>query len=210
MLSLKQAHIFISCLIVVESFFNLIILFFKTSPWKKRKKKSISEDSVINQREIVAMGSANGNINLCDISTSSIDQIKGGHTSTITAITWSNKAGLFTAGDDKYIIEWNLKDKTVKHKWKSGKGKVTALTILPEGKSILSGEKTIKWWDLETKKIIGTFTGHLSQITSLRCAKVNEEMDYLFSSASGNDYLSVWSLNEVKKKKLSIKITTIK
>ena len=116
----------------------------------------------------------------------------------MTAITWSAEAGLFTAAEDKHIVEWNFKQKSVKCKWKSGKGKVTALTVLPGGKSLLSGERTIKWWDLETKQVIGTFTGHANQVNALSCAKVTNETSYLFSSASGDDYLSVWSLNEVR------------
>ncbi|XP_014203464.1 WD repeat-containing protein 43 [Copidosoma floridanum] len=171
------------------------------SPWKKRRKKSVSEDA--EHKEIIAMGSANGSISLYDISTSSIsDKLTNGHSSTVTALTWSHNAGFFTAAEDKHIIEWNLQDKSVKCKWKSGKS--TALTVLPEGKSLLSGDKKIKWWDLETKQILGTFTGHANQVTALRCAKVGQETSYLFSSASGDDYLSVWSLNEVKKDKMPV------
>lgn len=149
------------------------------------------------------MGSTNGTITLYDISTSSVtDHLQDGHSSTITALTWSSNAGLFTAAEDKQIVEWNLQEKSVKCKWKSGKGKVTSLAVLHEGKSLLSGERTIKWWDLETKQIIGTFTGHANQVNALRCARVTSETSYLFSSASGDNYLSVWSLNEVSHRKL--------
>ncbi|XP_001604509.1 WD repeat-containing protein 43 [Nasonia vitripennis] len=178
------------------------------TPWKKRRKKSVSEDT--EQKEIIVMGSTNGTITLYDVSTSSVnDQLQNGHSSTITAITWSPHAGLFTAAEDKQIVEWDLQEKTVKCKWKSGKGKVTSLAVLPEGKSLLSGEKTIKWWDLETKQVIGTFTGHANQVNALRCAKVTSDTSYLFSSGSGDDYISVWSLNEAKKDKAPVATLTL-
>ncbi|XP_058801597.1 WD repeat-containing protein 43 [Phymastichus coffea] len=173
------------------------------SPWKKRRKKSINEDK--EDKEIIAMGSTNGNVTLYDISTSSInDQLENGHNSSITALTWCPHTGLFTAAEDKQIVQWNLQEKSVKCKWKSGKGKVTSLVVLPKGKSLLSGERIIKWWDLETKQVIGTFTGHANQVNTLCCAKVTNETSYLFSSGSGDDYLSVWSLNEVKKDKVPV------
>ncbi|XP_011493851.1 PREDICTED: WD repeat-containing protein 43, partial [Ceratosolen solmsi marchali] len=179
-----------------------------TSPWKKRRKKSITEN--IEQKEFIAMGSTNGTITLYDISTSSIsDQLQNGHSSTITALTWSSNSTLFTVAEDKQIVEWNLYEKSVKCKWKSGKGKVTSLAVLPEGNSLLSGERMIKWWDLETKQIIGTFTGHANQLNALHCVKISNETSYLFSSGSGDDYLSVWSLNEAKKDKVSVATLTL-
>jgi U3 small nucleolar RNA-associated protein 5 len=145
------------------------------------------------------MGSTNGTITLYDISTSSISaELQNGHSLTISALTWSANSTLFTAAEDKHIVEWDLHEKSVKCKWKSGKGKVTALAILPEGNSLLSGERMIKWWDLETKQVIGTFTGHANQLNALNCIKISNETSYLFSSGSGDDYLSVWSLNEVR------------
>ncbi|KAJ8680421.1 hypothetical protein QAD02_016208 [Eretmocerus hayati] len=179
-----------------------------TSPWKKRRKKSMSEDAEC--KEIIAMGSTNGTITLYDISTSTIsDQLLNGHSSSVTAVTWSPVAGLFTAAEDKHIVEWDLQEKAVKCKWKSGKGKVTSLAVLPEGKSLLSGERTIKWWDLETKQVIGTFTGHANQVNALCCAKINSETNYLISSANGDDFLSVWSLNEAQKDMVPVATLTL-
>lgn len=146
------------------------------------------------------MGSTNGSITLYDIASSSVsDQLQDGHKSTVTALTWSPNAGFYSAAEDKHIVEWNLQDRSVKCRWKAGKGKITSLVVLPEGKSLLSGDRIIKWWDLATKQVIGTFTGHANQVVSLKCAKINDDTSYLFSSASGDSYLSVWSLNEVRR-----------
>lgn len=147
------------------------------------------------------MGSANGTVTLYDISTSSIsDELQNGHISIITALTWSSNAGLFTAAEDKQIVGWDLQEKSVKCKWKYGNGKVTSLALLPDGKSILSGEKKIIWWSLDEIKLkLKVFDGHAGQVNTLQCLKINEQSSYVFSSAhsSSDNYLSVWSLDQV-------------
>lgn len=156
------------------------------------------------------MGSVTGKLTLYDISTSSVCKVlTEGHTSSITAISWSKLSGLFTAGDDHQIVNWNIQENNIKCKWKSGKGKVTALEALQDGKSIISAERTIKWWNLDTKEIIGTFTGHANQITLLKSIIIDDNTRYLISGATGDSYLGVWSLNNAKKGKTSTANLTI-
>lgn len=145
------------------------------------------------------MGSVNGNVTLYDVSSASVNKVlENGHSACITAITWSPEHGLFTAGDDHQIVEWNIQENGIKCKWKSGRGKVTALALLADERTIISADKTIKMWDLETKQVLGTFTGHANQISFLRPIKIDDKTSYLVSGAQGDSYLGVWSLNEVK------------
>jgi len=167
----------------------------KPSIRKKRRRKSISEDS--ESKNVVAMGAINGKITLYDVATASISSVlENGHSSTVTAMAWSICIGLITAADDHLIIVWNLQENRIRCKWKSGKAKITALTILDE-KSLFSAERVIKWWNLATKELIRTFTGHANHVTLLRSVKVDDTTSYLISSASADNYLSVWSLDKV-------------
>lgn len=144
------------------------------------------------------MGSVNGKITLYDIAAASVGAtLENGHSTTVTAMTWSAYAGLITAADDHHIVEWNLQENGIRCKWKSGKAKVTALAILSNGKSLLSAERIIKWWNLATKQLIRTFTGHANQVNFLRAIKVNDTTNYLISSASADGHLSVWALDKV-------------
>lgn len=163
------------------------------SPWKKKKLEQ--------KQQLIAMGTINGNVTLYQLSTASVCNIlDNGHTSKITAITWSSISGLFTAGDDYQIIHWNLQDNCIKCKWTSGKNKITSLEALKDGKSLISAGRTITWWNLDTKQKIGTFTGHASEINLLKSIKIDDNISYLISGSIGTNYLSVWSLNEPKKK----------
>ncbi|XP_011695781.1 PREDICTED: WD repeat-containing protein 43 [Wasmannia auropunctata] len=173
------------------------------SPRKKRRRKSISEE--IDHKAMVAMGSMNGKITLYDVAAASVSAtLENGHSSTVTAIAWSACAGLITAANDYHIVEWNLQENGIKCKWKSGKAKVTALAILSNGKSLLSAEKIIKWWNLATKQLIRTFTGHANHVTFLHTIQVDNSTSYLISGASADNHLSVWALDKNKNDKASI------
>lgn len=155
-------------------------------------------DEEVNQKEVIAMGSTSGHITIFDVASSTVsNQLQNGHTTSISAIAWKTSTGLFTAAEDHQIIHWNIQENGIKCKWKSGKGKVTAIAVVPDGNSLLTAERIITWWDLKTKNIIGTFTGHINQVNSLNIVKIDDDTNYLISGATGDSYLSVWSLNEV-------------
>ncbi|XP_012145844.1 WD repeat-containing protein 43 isoform X2 [Megachile rotundata] len=150
------------------------------------------------------MGSTNGKVTLYDTTTSSVSSQLDGHASTVTAVTWSENVGLFTAADDHHIIHWNLQENGVKCKWKSGKGKTTSLIVTEDGKSLLSGERVVKWWDLNTKQLIRTFTGHANQVTCLCAVKMPLGHNYVISGAYGDGCLSVWALDEQRSDKAAV------
>lgn len=143
------------------------------------------------------MGLLNGNITLYNLATATVTILENDRAASITALTWSTCGGLITATDDYHIAEWSLQENGIKCKWKSGKAKVTALAILTDGKSLVSAERIIKWWDLTTKQLIRTFTGHANQVTCLQPVKVDDTFSYLISGACADSYLSIWMLDKV-------------
>ncbi|XP_011305211.1 WD repeat-containing protein 43 [Fopius arisanus] len=178
------------------------------SPWRKRKRKSISEDA--EEKEVIAMGSINGSVTLYDVSSASVIKIlENGHSGCVTALTWSPSHGLFTAADDHQIVEWNTQENGIKCKWKTGRGRITALALSLDERTIISADKMIKLWDLESKQVVGTLTGHANQISFLKTIKIDEHTSYLISGAKGDSYLGVWSLNERKKERASIASLTM-
>lgn len=157
----------------------------------------MSEDS--ESKLLVAMGSTNGEVVLYDLSRGCVSNtLKNGHSARVTAIAWSESSGLFSAADDRQIVEWSLQEASVRQKWKSGKDGASALAATLDGASLLSAEGGgIKWWDISTKQLIFTFTGHAEQVTSLNVVQVDSSNSYLISAAAGDEYLGVWSLNRV-------------
>lgn len=148
---------------------------------------------------MVAMGSTNGDVIIYDMSRGCVSNtLKSGHSAKVTAVAWSESAGLFSAAEDRQIVEWSLQEASVRQKWKSGKDGVNALAATSDGASLLSAEGCgIKWWDISTRQLIFTFTGHAEQVTSLNVVQVDSSNCYAISGAAGDEYLGVWSINRV-------------
>ena len=75
--------------------------------------------------------------------------------------------------------------------------KVTCLAISPNGRTLISGslDKTIRFWNLETKKIIrtygGCFDGHLSEITTLVLSGNEQSL----ISYDADNLLKIWNVS---------------
>lgn len=52
-------------------------------------------------------------------------------------------------------------------KWKVGEEKVSAVASVPNTNQILTASKSIKLWNVETKEILKSFTGHSSEVIFL-------------------------------------------
>lgn len=174
-----------------------VFSYFKQVPRKRRRRKSTSEDA---EHKIVAMGMSIGKIALYNTVSTAVTILENEGGGVCTALTWSNCSGLISALDDYHLVQWNIQEKGIKCKWKSGDEKVTALAVLADGKSLLSAGQygTIKWWDLTTKQLIRTFAGHTHQVTFLRPVKIDDTTNYLVSSACMESYLAVWLLDKVQ------------
>ena len=75
--------------------------------------------------------------------------------------------------------------------------KVTCLAISHSGRTLISGsrDKTIRFWDLEKRKVIrtfgGYFDGHLGQITALALTRDNQTL----ISCGADNSLKIWDVN---------------
>lgn len=143
------------------------------------------------------MGSSNGTIRFFDVAAGAISQrLENGHKFSITAMVWS-PGRLYSVSEDKLIVEWDMKTLTVKSSWKAGKEKITSLLLLPEEQVLLTAGKTINCWNLETRKIITSFSNHANQISCLKCIKIGDGTTHICSGAYNDDTVSIRSLSEV-------------
>lgn len=170
---------------------------FKQLPRKRRRRKSNSEDA---DHKIVAVGMSVGKIALYNLASTSVTTLENDGGIACTALGWSPTSGLIAALDDCHLVQWNIQEKGIKCKWKSDDEKITALAVLADGKSLLTAGQygAVKWWDLTTKQLIRTFTGHTHQVTFLRSVKVDHTTNYLVSSACMENYLAIWLLDKVQ------------
>ncbi|XP_049963453.1 WD repeat-containing protein 43 isoform X2 [Schistocerca serialis cubense] len=173
---------------------------------KKRRSKSSLESAEKNV-SVIAMGTTAGNVLLYSIAVGDVEaQLQGGHSGSVTCLSWSSGSHLYSGGADAHVTEWAINDGSVKSKWKAGTEQLTSILVLPDGKSLLAASRTISWWNLDDKQVIKTFAGHSTDVLNLiYVAPVTEHSEnYFLSSAKGDRYVSAWSLNPSNRNKTPV------
>ena len=113
-----------------------------------------------------------------------------GHSDSVLAITYNN-LGIFTAGADLTILQWDISTFDCIKTYIGHKGLVAALSIMPSdygtGLFSASDDRTIKQWNTNTAKCVFTFKGHKSAVN---CITTSDR--YLFSGSKC--IIKVWSI----------------
>ena len=84
---------------------------------KKKKRKSNGEEIVgVAGSDIIALGTASGNILLYSLNRAElVQQLKGAHTGKISSVCFnSDGSSLFSASSEKKIVEWNPVEGVIK------------------------------------------------------------------------------------------------
>lgn len=77
--------------------------------------------------------------------------------------------------------------------WKCDKGPVYRLCLLPNDKILVTGGRSIHCWNVETRKVVATFSGHSTNIISLIPVHLPEgKGGYFLSAAEGDRSVCAW------------------
>ncbi|CAH1766430.1 1975_t:CDS:2 [Entrophospora sp. SA101] len=154
----------------------------------KRKQREFQQGDC---NIVIALGLQNGSIAFYSIAHGAIIKtLKGSHTLPINDFVFFTKEKKgYSCSDDSFIVEWDLEKFKEIGKWKDAKQIPKHLAISHDGERLLSTNNDIKLWDLETKKVIKTFTGHASIITNIIFSNDNK---VCVSSAEHDRYINVW------------------
>lgn len=66
------------------------------------------------------------------------------------------------------------------------------MQVSANGKSLLTASRDIKWWNVETRSLIRTFTGHASPVFSLTVVSLPSGDLYCVSAAQNDRLLNTW------------------
>jgi U3 small nucleolar RNA-associated protein 5 len=82
----------------------------------QKKKKRKSNGAGVAGSDIIALGTASGNILLYSLNRAElVHQLKGGHTGKIRSLCWnSDGSSLFSASSEKKIVEWDPLEGVIK------------------------------------------------------------------------------------------------
>ncbi|XP_046551150.1 WD repeat-containing protein 43-like [Haliotis rubra] len=166
------------------------------TPKRKRRKKSSGGMEEIEDLDLIAIGTTNGNILLYSVAKGDIHtQFDDGHTDTVNGICWHPEAPtLYSCSSDHNVIEWDVVTGKVKQKWKADKGGVYCVCMCSHSHLLTAG-RSIKVWEIHTRQLLKSFTGHATEVFRLisvpligeTAPKPNSAEHSYFLSAARND-----------------------
>eukprot|EP01062_Namystynia_karyoxenos_P065912 TRINITY_DN59967_c0_g1_i1.p1 TRINITY_DN59967_c0_g1~~TRINITY_DN59967_c0_g1_i1.p1 ORF type:complete len:1140 (+),score=358.27 TRINITY_DN59967_c0_g1_i1:135-3554(+) len=113
---------------------------------------------------------------------------EGGHSDTVLAITYS-RDGIFSAGVDLSIQQWDLTSFECVRSYFGHKGLVASLCVTPgHGLFSASDDRTVKQWSVSSGRCTRTFKGHHSAVNAVVASDF-----WVFSGARG--VIRVWSIS---------------
>ncbi|CAG8743528.1 10843_t:CDS:2, partial [Cetraspora pellucida] len=160
-----------------------------TPPPKKKKKLS----SQIQQfSKVIALGLQNGSIAIYSIAHGGIVKtLSGSHKLPINNFVFSkNGKKAYSCAEDAYIVEWDFEKGDVISKWKVDTQTTKyIITLSHDETKLLSAGHTIKLWDLRSKQVLKSFTGHVSIITNIMFSASD---DFCVSTAEHDRFINIW------------------
>ncbi|XP_022900678.2 WD repeat-containing protein 43 [Onthophagus taurus] len=161
------------------------------SPSKKKRRSSLASCS-----QYVILGTNTGLLLGYSLSTSSIAfTINSKTNKVISCLSWDLDTKIY-AGIEQSVYVFNIQDLSVIDKWKCETNNISAIKLIPGGK-LLTAFKRIKLWDIKSKEILKTYTGHSSDVFVMEYIKPKQNSeDYFITGSKGDRLLSCWSLNQ--------------
>ncbi|KAI8788670.1 WD repeat-containing protein 43 [Biomphalaria glabrata] len=173
------------------------------SPNAKRKRlnNTAEEESYHDELKLLALGTTSGTVYLYSFAKGLLHtQLNGAHTSAVNDICWHfSKPELFTCSEDQTVVQWDLKKGKVRHKWKCDNSGIYSVCLCSQNK-LLTASNSIKLWDLNTRTVLQTFTGHSSPIFKLIPVwSSTNEASYVLSASLDDRHIQIWYCGDSSK-----------
>ncbi|KAG8305641.1 WD repeat-containing protein 43 [Homalodisca vitripennis] len=162
------------------------------SHWKvathpKKKRKSDGEGGL----PLLVLGTQAGAVVVYSVAEGGIvSSLNDGHKSAVQCLAWESGADLFTCSTDNFV-HWDVKNKTVRRKWRNGEA-CSAMAVSPDGEMLITASRSIKWWSVEKRTVIRTFTGHATPVIRLAFLTSLSGDNYVISAAQKDRLVNAW------------------
>ncbi|XP_066254470.1 WD repeat-containing protein 43 [Euwallacea similis] len=168
------------------------------SPKKKKRREEVSTSPNI------VLGTTSGILLIYSLTKGAIEYTIDSKTNTQVNCVSITSNSLSYSGADQNILEWNLKNKELQSKWKGGNETITSILALPDNKTLLTASKIIKQWQISSREVLRTFTGHSSEIVFMLYVDLPQAGSYVLSGSKGDRLLSCWNLSSDNKQKNAV------
>ncbi|KAK5640142.1 hypothetical protein RI129_010953 [Pyrocoelia pectoralis] len=146
-----------------------------------------------NKRNL-AVGYADGIVQVYDLETAEVVCVFSGHRSEITTLAYDTYGHKLASGSkDTDVIVWDTVSETGLCRLSGHRGPITQVTFMSQQPILISGAKDsfVKFWDLDTQYCFKTLVGHHTEVWTLALVKDDK---YLVTG-SGDAELRVWKLS---------------
>ncbi|KTW30607.1 hypothetical protein T552_00323 [Pneumocystis carinii B80] len=173
-----------------------------------KKRKAEDEDTYNNEKDVLYLGLSNGEIILFSITLNKIFmKLVGGHTQSVTGITFSNDYRIgWSCGLDGKIVEWDLLTSKILNTF-SFELLDSLTAIMYYNSKIICASHNICVLNLPLLDILQTFNAHITYVDSLLVCSDSDGSIYCFSASKEDRFINMFLLNEEESKNVGVLVT---
>ncbi|GAB4850842.1 hypothetical protein Ancab_030143 [Ancistrocladus abbreviatus] len=151
---------------------------------------------------LLVLGTGSGDLLALDVSAGQLKwKLSDCHPGGVSAISFPMHAlCIYSSGADGMVCEIDPIAGNLVRKFKASTKAISSMSVSPDGKIVVTASAQMKIFNCSDHKKIQKFSGHPGII---RCMVLTEDGKYVLSSAVGERYVAVWTIDGSKKQSAS-------
>lgn len=171
----------------------------------KKSRKSLQGYDAAGGRLHIALGTLKGAVVMYSMAEGSIARTLSGdsHDGPVTSIVYDNAGQLYTVGADCRVLVWSLSEQQSIAEWQVGPEKPQNIAYLQKSRALAVGSRQLKVYDIETKELVETFTGHSGEINAISSVACKDGTEFVLTTARMERVICFWKIDKKGKNKAS-------
>ncbi|KAM0962649.1 hypothetical protein ACFX14_021772 [Malus domestica] len=163
---------------------------------ERKKKRKLGSSFLV-------LGTGGGDVLALDVAAGHLKwRVNDCHAGGVSSISFArNTSCLYTAGADGMICQIDSLTGNLSGKFKASTKAISSMSVSSNGNILATAAAQMKIFNLSDHKKIQKFSGHPGAV---RCMIFTEDGKYILSSAVGERYIAVWSIDGGKKQSASV------
>lgn len=175
------------------------------APERPKKSRKSQQISTTTEKLYIALGTLKGMVAMYSLDSGSIESALSGdrHDGPVTSITYDNNGHLYTVGADCQARAWSLSERRCIGEWSVGPEKPLNIAYLPKSRALAVASRQIKVYDVDTKELVETCTGHSGEVNAIGSFTCSSDVEYVITTAKMERIVSFWKINKKGRNKAS-------
>ncbi|XP_017105800.2 WD repeat-containing protein 43 isoform X2 [Drosophila bipectinata] len=176
-----------------------------SAPRPKKSRKSLQSQEATDNKLYIALGTLKGVVVIYSLAEGKIERTLSGdnHDGAVTSIAYDNADHLYTVGVDCRALVWSLSEGRCLGDWQVGPEKPQNIAYLPKSRTLAVGSRQLKVFDVKTKELVETFTGHSGEINTISQVVCADSSEFVLTTAKMERVICFWKVEKRGKSKAS-------